>query len=210
MKGLVGRKVGMTQIFNNDGLMIPVTVIEVESNVVTQVKTAETDGYEAVQIGYGLAKTKSVTKPLKGHFDKAGVTPRKSLQEFRVENAGSFTIGQEVLANLFAEGDKVDITGISKGKGFTGVIKRHGQKKGPESHGSRYHRRPGSMGSNTSPGRVFKGKNLAGHMGHVQITVQNLEVVKVDTERNVLLVKGAVPGPKKGLLTIKKTIKQGR
>ena len=210
MKGLVGRKVGMTQIFSSEGLMIPVTVIEVESNVVTQVKTAETDGYEAVQIGYGLAKTKSVTKPLKGHFDKAGVTPRRSIQEFRVENAGSFTIGQEVLADLFTEGDKVDITGISKGKGFAGVIKRHGQKKGPESHGSRYHRRPGSMGSNTSPGRVFKGKNLAGHMGHVQITVQNLEVVKVDTERNVLLVKGAVPGPKKGLLTIKKTIKQGR
>jgi len=210
MKGLVGRKVGMTQIFSSEGLMIPVTVIEVESNVVTQVKTAETDGYEAVQIGYGLAKTKSVNKPLKGHFDKAGVTPRRSLQEFRVENAGSFTIGQEVLADLFAVGDKVDITGLSKGKGFTGVIKRHGQRKGPESHGSRYHRRPGSMGSNTSPGRVFKGKNLAGHMGHEQVTVQNLEVVKIDTERNVLLVKGAVPGPKKGLLTIKKTIKQGR
>lgn len=210
MKGLIGRKVGMTQIFSPEGLMIPVTVIQVEANVVTQVKTAETDGYEAVQIGYGLAKTKSVTKPLKGHFDKAGVTPRKALQEFRVENAGSFTIGQEVLADLFAEGDKVDITGISKGKGFAGVIKRHGQRKGPESHGSRYHRRPGSMGSNTSPGRVFKGKNLAGHMGHEQVTIQNLEVVKVDTERNVLLVKGAVPGPKKGLLTIKKTIKQGR
>ncbi len=210
MKGLVGRKVGMTQIFSSEGLMIPVTVIEVESNVVTQVKTTETDGYEAVQIGYGLAKTKSVTKPLKGHFDKAGVTPRKAIQEFRVENAGSFTIGQEVLADLFTEGDKVDITGISKGKGFAGVIKRHGQKKGPESHGSRYHRRPGSMGSNTSPGRVFKGKNLAGHMGHEQVTIQNLEVIKIDTERNVLLVKGAVPGPKKGLLTIKKTIKQGR
>ncbi len=210
MKGLIGRKVGMTQIFSPEGLMIPVTVIQVEANVVTQVKTAETDGYEAVQIGYGLAKTKSVTKPLKGHFDKAGVTPRKALQEFRVENAGSFTIGQEVLADLFAEGDKVDITGISKGKGFAGVIKRHGQRKGPESHGSRYHRRPGSMGSNTSPGRVFKGKNLAGHMGHEQVTIQNLEVVKVDTERNVLLVKGAVPGPKKGLLTIKITIKQGR
>ena len=210
MKGLIGRKVGMTQIFSAEGLMIPVTVIEVESNVVTQVKTTETDGYNAVQIGYGLAKTKSVTKPLKGHFDKAGVTPRKALQEFKVDSSVDFTIGQEILADLFTEGDKVDITGISKGKGFTGVIKRHGQKKGPESHGSRYHRRPGSMGSNTSPGRVFKGKNLAGHMGHEQVTIQNLEVVKIDTERNVLLVKGAVPGPKKGLLTIKKTIKQGR
>ncbi|SET57407.1 LSU ribosomal protein L3P [Natronincola peptidivorans] len=210
MKGLLGRKVGMTQIFNNEGLVIPVTVIEVEPNAVAQVKTVETDGYNAVQVGYDTLKEKNVNKPLKGHYDKAGIPAKRKLKEFRTENAPEFTVGQEIKADLFQEGEKVDITGVSKGKGFQGVIKRHGQSRGPMSHGSRYHRRPGSMGASAYPGRVFKGKKLPGHMGAVQVTVQNLEVVKVDTERNALLVKGAVPGPKKGLLIIKETTKQGK
>lgn len=210
MKGLVGRKVGMTQIFDENGIVIPVTVIEVEPNIVTQVKTTETDGYNALQIGFGSIKEKNVTKPLKGHFAKAGVVAKRSLQEFRVDNAAEFTVGQEIKADHFQVGEKVDITGVSKGKGFQGVIKRHGQRSGPSAHGSRYHRRPGSMGAATSPGRVFKGKKLPGQTGNVQITIQNLEVVKVDVERNALLVKGAVPGPKRGLLTIKETIKTGK
>ncbi len=210
MKGLVGRKVGMTQIFTEEGVVIPVTVIEVEPNVVTQVKTVDTDGYNAIQIGFGSIKDKNVSKPLKGHFAKSGVIAKRKLMEFRAENASEFTAGQEIKADLFQVGEKVDITGISKGKGFQGVIKRHGQRSGPSAHGSRYHRRPGSMGAATFPGRVFKGKKLPGHTGNVQITIQNLEVVKVDVERNALLVKGAVPGPKRGLLTIKETIKTGK
>ncbi|MCC5912588.1 MAG: 50S ribosomal protein L3 [Clostridiaceae bacterium] len=210
MKGLIGKKVGMTQVFNEDGVVVPVTVIEVQPNVVAQVKTNEKDGYNAVQIGYDVVKEKNVNKPLKGHFDKAGVAPQRRLREFRGENVGEFTAGQEIKADIFQVGEKVDITGISKGKGFQGVIKRHGQSRGPMSHGSRYHRRPGSMGASAYPGRVFKGKKLPGHMGAVQVTVQNLEVVKIDAERNALLVKGAVPGPKKGLLIIKETIKQGK
>ena len=210
MKGLIGRKVGMTQIFNEDGVVIPVTVIEVEPNVVTQVKTTEKEGYSAIQIGFGGIKEKNVSKPLKGHFEKAGVTAKRRLQEFRMDNTSEFTVGQEIKADLFQVGEKVDVTGISKGKGFQGVIKRHGQRSGPSAHGSRYHRRPGSMGAATFPGRVFKGKKLPGHTGNVQITIQNLEVVKVDVERNALLVKGAVPGPKRGLLTIKETVKTGK
>lgn len=206
----MGRKVGMTQVFNAEGLVVPVTVIEVEPNVVAQVKTIESDGYNAVQIGFDTLKEKNVNKPLKGHFEKAGVSAKRKLQEFRVENPTEFAVGQEIKADLFQAGERVDITGISKGKGFQGVIKRHGQSRGPESHGSRYHRRPGSMGASSYPARVFKGKKLPGHMGAVQVTVQNLEVVKVDTERNALLVKGAVPGPRKGLVTIKQTIKQGK
>ncbi|AOY75104.1 50S ribosomal protein L3 [Clostridium formicaceticum] len=210
MKGIIGRKVGMTQVFDQQGLVVPVTVIQVEPNVVAQVKTTETDGYNAVQIGYGEIKEKNVNKPLKGHFEKGGVTVKRKLKEFRLENPSEFTVGQEIKVDAFEAGQKVDITGISKGKGFQGVIKRHGQSRGPESHGSRYHRRPGSMGASSFPSRVFKGKKLPGHMGAVQVTVQNLEVVKVDVERNALLVKGAVPGPKKGLLIIKETIKQGK
>ncbi|KAB3535472.1 50S ribosomal protein L3 [Alkaliphilus pronyensis] len=210
MKGLVGKKIGMTQIFNENGLVIPVTVIEVEPNVVTQVKTVEKDGYNALQIGYGGIKEKNVTKPLKGHFNKAGVANKRLIKEFKVENPSEFTVGQEIKVDLFKTGDKVDVTGISKGKGFQGVIKRHGQSRGPETHGSRYHRRPGSMGATSTPGRVFKGKKLPGQMGNVKITVQNLEIVMVDPDKNVLLVKGAVPGPKKGLLTINETIKQGK
>jgi len=210
MKGILGRKVGMTQIFDENGLVIPVTVIEVEPNVVVQVKTTEKEGYDALQVGFGSIKDKNVNKPLKGHFAKAGVPVKRVLREFRVANPTEFTVGQELKADLFAEGERVDVTGTSKGKGFQGVIKRHGQRSGPSAHGSRYHRRPGSMGAATFPGRVFKGKKLPGHMGHVQITIQNLEVVKIDVERNALLVKGAVPGPKKGLLTIKETIKSGK
>ncbi|SNS39156.1 large subunit ribosomal protein L3 [Anaerovirgula multivorans] len=210
MKGIMGRKVGMTQVFNAEGLVVPVTVIEVEPNVVAQIKTVETDGYNAVQIGFDTLREKNVNKPLKGHFEKAGVSAKRKLQEFRVENPADFTIGQEIKADLFEAGEKVDITGVSKGKGFQGVIKRHNQSRGPETHGSRYHRRPGSMGASSYPAKVFKGKKLPGHMGAVQVTVQNLEVVKVDIERNALLVKGAVPGPRKGLVTIKQTIKQGK
>jgi large subunit ribosomal protein L3 len=210
MKGLIGRKVGMTQVFNEDGLVIPVTVIEVEPNVVTQVKTEEKDGYNAVQIGYGTAKEKSINKPLKGHYDKAGVTPKRKIREFRLDNVADVSVGQEIKADLFQTGSKVDITGISKGKGFQGVIKRHGQSRGPMAHGSRYHRRPGSMGASSSPSRVFKGKKLPGHMGAVKVTIQNLEVVRIDKDKNILLVKGAVPGPKKGLLIVRETLKQGK
>ncbi|SDL17739.1 50S ribosomal protein L3 [Natronincola ferrireducens] len=210
MTGLIGRKIGMTQIFNENGIVVPVTVIQAEPNVVAQVKTNDADGYSAVQVGFDTIKEKRANKPLKGHYEKAGVAPRRRLKEFRVENATDFTVGQEIKVDLFQEGQKVDITGISKGKGFQGVIKRHGQSRGPETHGSRYHRRPGSMGASSYPARVFKGKKLPGHMGAVQVTIQNLEIVKVDIERNLLLVKGAVPGPKKGLLIIKETVKQGK
>lgn len=210
MKGLVGRKIGMTQMFDETGLVIPVTVIEVESNVITQVKTVEKEGYNALQVGYGQVSEKNINKPQKGHLDKAGVAPKRNLQEFRVESTEGFTAGQEIKADLFKAGDKVDVSGISKGKGFQGVIKRHNQSRGPMAHGSRYHRRPGSMGAASFPSRVFKGKNLPGHMGNVNVTIQNLEVVKVDVERNLLIVKGAVPGPKKALLTINESIKQGK
>lgn len=206
----MGRKVGMTQVFDETGLVVPVTVIEIEPNVVTQVKTTETDGYNAVQIGFDTLKEKNVNKPLKGHFEKAGVTAKRILKEFRVENPSEFTVGQEIKADFFQVGDKVDVTGTSKGKGFQGAIKRHGQHRGPMAHGSKYHRSAGSMGASSYPSRVFKGKKLPGHMGSVQVTVQNLEVVKVDVERNALLVKGAVPGPRKGLVVIKETIKQGK
>ncbi|MBU5678128.1 50S ribosomal protein L3 [Alkaliphilus sp. MSJ-5] len=210
MKGLIGRKIGMTQMFDEIGLVIPVTVIEIESNVVTQVKTIEKDGYNALQVGHGDVREKNINKPQKGHLDKAGVGPKRTLQEFRVESTEGFTAGQELKADLFKAGDKVDVSGVSKGKGFQGTIKRHNQSRGPMSHGSRYHRGPGSMGAASYPARVFKGKNLPGHMGSENVTIQNLEVVKVDVERNLLIVKGAVPGPKKGLITINESIKQGK
>jgi len=210
MKSLIGRKLGMTQIFNSDGLMIPVTVLQIDPNSIVQVKTIDKDGYNAIQVGYGAKKEKNVNKPTKGHFEKAGVTPKRKLKEFRVEQTDDYEVGQEMNADLFKDGERVDITGTSKGKGFQGVIKRHGHSRGPETHGSRHHRRPGSLGAATYPGRVFKGTKLPGHMGNVQITVQNLEIIKVDMEKNVLLIKGAVPGPKKGLLVIKETLKQGK
>lgn len=208
MKGIIGKKVGMTQIFDEAGIVIPVTVIEVEPNVVTQVKTTEKDGYAAIQVGYETIKEKLSNKPLKGHFEKAGTAPKRKSKEFRLDNVADYTVGQELTVETFESGSKVDITGTSKGKGFQGAIKRHGQSRGPMTHGSRYHRRPGSMGASAYPGKVFKGKKLPGQMGNVQVTVQNLEVVQVIADKNIILVKGAVPGPKRGTLTIKESTKQ--
>lgn len=207
MKGILGRKVGMTQVFTENGSVVPVTVIQAGPVYVTQIKTVEKDGYNALQVAFEDKKEQRVNKPLKGHFEKAGVSTKSQIAEFRVDSVEGYELGQEIKLDLFTEGEKVDATAISKGKGFQGVIKRHGQSRGPESHGSRYHRRPGSMGACSSPSRVFKGKNLAGHMGHVQVTIQNLDVVRVDAEKNIILVKGAVPGPKKGLVTITKAVK---
>ncbi len=207
MKGMLGKKVGMTQIFNEERVLVPVTVLEVEPMIVVQKKTVENDGYNAVQLGTGYVKEKHVNKPLKGHFAKANVTAKKYLKEFRVENIEAYEVGQEVKADVFEAGSKVDVTGISKGNGFQGVIKRHGKSRGPMAHGSRYHRRPGSMGNCSDAARVFKGKKLPGHMGHVQVTVQNLEIVRVDIENNIVLLKGAVPGPKGGMITIKESVK---
>lgn len=204
---MLGKKVGMTQIFNEERVLVPVTVLEVEPMIVVQKKTVENDGYNAVQLGAGYVKEKHVNKPLKGHFAKANVTAKKYLKEFRVENIEAYEVGQEVKADVFEAGSKVDVTGISKGHGFQGVIKRHGQSRGPMAHGSRYHRRPGSMGNCSDAARVFKGKKLPGHMGHVQVTVQNLEIVRVDIENNIVLLKGAVPGPKGGMITIKESVK---
>ncbi|MEI6131696.1 MAG: 50S ribosomal protein L3 [Bacillota bacterium] len=209
-KFILGKKVGMTQVFAEKGLVVPVTVIEAGPLSVVQLKTQETDGYTAVKVGFGEVKQSSISKPNAGHFKKLEITPKKFMREFRIENAADFELKQEItVGDMFTEGTKVDVSGISKGKGFAGVIKRHGQSIGPKSHGSNFHRRPGSMGANSSPSRVFKGKKLPGHMGHVQITIQNLEVVRVDSERNLLLIKGAVPGPKGALLVIKETVKKG-
>ena len=209
MKGILGKKLGMTQIFTEEGIVIPVTVVEAGPNVVTQVKTVEKDGYNAIQVGFEDAKEKSLNKPQKGHLAAANVL-KKHLKEFRVDAVEEFTVGQEIKADLFAAGEKIDVTGTSKGKGFQGPIKRHGQSRGPESHGSRYHRRPGSMGACSFPGRVFKNKKLAGHMGSVTVTVQNLEVVRVDAEKNLILVKGAIPGPKGSMVTIKEAVKSSK
>lgn len=207
MKGIIGKKIGMTQIFDEKGNVIPVTVIETAGNVVTQVKTVETDGYNSIQLGYGEVKAKHINKPLEGHFKKAGVENKKHLREFRMEDVQNYKVGDEVKAEIFTAGEKVDIQGTSKGKGFQGVIRRHGQHRGPMTHGSMYHRRPGSMGQRSTPGRVFKGKKLPGHMGRLTVTIQNLEVVKVDTDKNVLLVKGSVPGAKGAILKVKSSVK---
>ncbi len=206
-KAILATKVGMTQIFNDDGQLIPVTVLQAGPCTVTQVKTEENDGYAAVQVGFGEIREKLVNKPEKGHFAKAGVDVKRFVKEFRFENAAEYAVGQEIKADIFAAGDHIDATAISKGKGYQGAIKRHGQSRGPMSHGSKYHRHAGSNGAASDPSRVFKGKKMPGQMGHVQVTVQNLEVVRVDTENNLLLVKGAVPGPKKSLVTIKETVK---
>ena len=206
-KGLIGKKIGMTQIFDENGLVIPVTVIEAGPCVVAQVKTSETDGYNAVQLGFGDVKAKHVNKPEMGHFAKSKLDPKKHLREFRLDDISSFKVGDEVKADIFAAGEKVDIQGTSKGKGFQGVIKRHGQSRGPMGHGSMYHRRPGSMGPTSTPGRVFKGKKLPGHMGSQTITIQNLEVVRVDLDKNVILVKGSVPGAKGAILKLKTSVK---
>lgn len=207
MKGILGKKLGMTQVFTPEGNVIPVTVIEASSNVVLQKKDLENDGYEAIQLGYSDKKEARANKPEVGRAKKAGTTPKRYVREIRGVDLAGYEVGQEVKVDIFAEGEFVDVTGISKGKGFQGVIKRWGQSRGPMAHGSRYHRRPGSMGS-IAANRVFKGKNLPGHMGHETVTIQNLEVVKVDAERNVLLVKGSIPGPKNSFVKVKQTIKK--
>ena len=209
-KAILATKVGMTQIFAENGELVPVTVLQAGPCVVTQVKTVETDGYDAVQVGFADIREKLVNKAQKGQFEKAGVTCKRYLREFRFENVAEYNLKDEIKADIFAVGDKVDATAISKGKGFQGAVKRYGQHRGPMKHGSKFHRHQGSNGSATTPGRVFKGKGMPGHMGSVQRTVENLEVIKVDAENNLLLVKGSVPGPKKSLVTIKETVKVTR
>ncbi len=225
-KAILATKVGMTQIFNEDGVLTPVTVLQAGPCVVTQVKTEEKDGYSAVQVGFGEKKERVTTKDVsgkkvirnphgagkaeQGHFKKANTTPKRYVREFRLENAEEYVAGESVIkADIFAEGDKIDVTAKSKGKGYESGIKRYGMRTGPKTHGSKYHRHAGSNGSATTPGRVFKGKKMPGHMGGVRVTVKNLEIVKIDVENNVMLVKGAVPGPKKSLVMIRETVKTG-
>ena len=205
-KAILATKVGMTQIFNEDGVLTPVTVLQAGPCVVTQVKTQDNDGYSAVQVGFADKRENLVNKPMKGHFDKAGVSCKRFVREFKLEGAEEMALGQEIKCDVFAAGDKIDATAISKGKGFQGAIKRHGQSRGPMAHGSKYHRHAGSNGAASDPSKVFKGKKMPGQMGHVKVTVQNLEVVRVDAENKLLLVKGSVPGPKKSLVTIKESV----
>ena len=209
-KGIIGRKIGMTQIFDEKGNVIPVTVIEAGPCVVAQVKTVETDGYNAIQLGFGDVKDKHINKPEKGHFAKAKLANKKHLREFKLDSLEGIKVGDELKADIFQIGEKIDVQGTSKGKGFQGVIKRHGQHRGPMGHGSMYHRRPGSMGPTSTPGRVFKGKKLPGHMGVQTITIQNLDVVTVDLDKNVILVKGSVPGAKGSLLKIRTSVKKSK
>ena len=209
-KALIGKKVGMTQIFDENGVVVPVTVIEAGPCVVAQVKTLENDGYEAVQLGFGEIKEKHLNKPVKGHFAKANVAAKKHLREFRLDSIEGIKVGDELKADVFAAGEKVDVQGTSKGKGFQGVIKRHGQHRGPMGHGSMYHRRPGSMGPTSTPGRVFKGKKLPGHMGVETVTIQNLEVVRVDLDKNAILVKGSIPGNKGSIVKIRSAVKASK
>ena len=209
-KAILATKVGMTQIFDENGVLVPVTVLQAGPCVVTQVKTADNDGYSAIQVGFGEKKENRVNKPMKGQFAKAGVSCKRYLKEFRFEDAETYTLGQEIKADIFDAGDKIDATATSKGKGFQGAIKRHGQSRGPMAHGSKYHRHAGSNGACSDPSKVFKGKRMPGQMGGKKNTVQNLEIVKVDVENNLLLVKGAVPGPKKSMVTIKETVKCGK
>lgn len=222
-KAILATKVGMTQIFNENGFLIPVTVLQAGPCVVTQVKTKENDGYSAVQVGFVDKKEKitnkdkggrkevihrhGISKAQKGHFEKAGVTGKRFVREFKFENSDEYALGNEIKADIFTAGDKIDASAISKGKGFQGAIKRHGQHRGPMAHGSKFHRHQGSNGACSSPSRVFKGKGMPGHMGCVKVTVQNLEIVRIDADKNLILVKGAVPGPKKALVTIKETVK---
>ncbi|BCN32764.1 50S ribosomal protein L3 [Anaeromicropila herbilytica] len=206
-KAILATKVGMTQIFNENGVLTPVTVLQAGPCAVTQVKTVENDGYNAVQVGFGDIRETLVNKPKKGHFAKAGVAVKRFLKEFRFENATEYTVGQEIKVDIFKEGDKIDATAKSKGKGFQGAIKRHGQSRGPMAHGSKFHRHAGSNGSATTPGKVFKGKKMPGHMGSVKVTIQNLEIVRIDVENNIILVKGAVPGPKKSMVMLKESVK---
>lgn len=206
-KGILATKVGMTQIFGEDGELIPVTVLQAGPCQVTQIRTEENDGYSAVQVGFMDKREKLVNKPQKGHFNKAGVPYKRYLREFRFEDASEYQLGQEIKADIFQAGDHVDVIGTSKGKGFQGAIKRHGQHRGPMTHGSKYHRHAGSNGAASDPSRVFKGKKMPGQMGNKRVTVQNLTIVQVDAEDNLLLVKGAVPGPRKSLVIIKETVK---
>ena len=209
-KAILATKVGMTQVFAEDGSFIPVTVLQAGPCPVVQVKTVEKDGYEAVQVGFGDIREKLVNKPKRGHFAKANVANKRFLKEFRFENAAEYSVGQEIKADIFSAGDKIDASGVSKGKGYAGAIKRFGLSRGPMGHGSKYHRHAGSNGPATTPGRVFKGKHMPGQMGNVNVTVQNLEVVRVDVENNMILVKGAVPGAKKSLVILKETVKSGK
>ena len=206
-KAILATKVGMTQIFNDAGVLVPVTVLQAGPCVVTQVKTVDNEGYKAVQVGFVDKREKLVNKPLKGHFDKAGVSYKRFIREFKFDNAEDYSVKDEIKADIFAAGDKIDATAISKGKGFQGAIKRLGQSRGPMAHGSKFHRHQGSNGACSDPSRVFKGKGMPGQMGNKQVTVQNLEIVQVDAENNLILVKGAVPGPKKALVTLKETVK---
>lgn len=222
-KGILATKLGMTQIFNEDGSLVPVTVLQAGPCVVTQIKTVDNDGYSAVQVGFVDKKERivnkdktgkkevihrhGVNKAMKGHFDKAGVSCKRYVREFKFENAGEYTLGSEIKADIFAVGDKIDASAVSKGKGFQGAIKRHGQHRGPMTHGSKFHRHAGSNGAASDPSKVFKGKKMPGQMGNKRITIQNLEVVRVDAENNLLLIKGSVPGPKKSLVTIKEAVK---
>ena len=207
MKTIIGKKVGMTQIFDEKGKVIPVTVIEAGPCLVAQVKSVETDGYNAIQLGIGDVKESKLNKPEKGHFAKAKLALKKHLREFRLDSVDGVNVGDEIKVDTFQAGDKIDVQGTSKGKGFQGVIKRHGQSRGPMGHGSMYHRRPGSMGPTSTPGRVFTGKKLPGHMGRQTITIQNLDVVSVDMDKNVILVKGSVPGAKGAILKLKTSVK---
>ena len=209
-KAILGKKLGMTQLFNEDGVMIPVTVIEAGPCVVVQKKTVETDGYEAIQVGFDDKAERKMNKPMKGHFDKAKVSYKRNLREFRLDDISSFNVGDVIKSDVFAAGEMVDVTGTSKGHGYAGTVKRWGTHRGPMSHGSGYHRGVGSMGACSDPSRVYKGKKLPGHYGNVKKTIQNLYVAKVDAERNLILVKGGVPGPKGGLLVIKEAIKSGK
>ena len=206
-KAIIGKKIGMTQIFNENGKLIPVTVVEAGPCVVVQKKTIEKDGYEAIQVGFEEIREKLANKPAKGHFAKAGVTLRRTLKEFRLDNVAEYEVGQEIKADVFEAGDKIDVSGVSKGKGFQGVIKRWNQQRGPMTHGSKFKRAPGSMGASSDPSRTFKNKHMPGHMGAVNKTVINLEVVKVIAEKNLILIKGGIPGPNKGKVVIRNTVK---
>ncbi len=207
-KAILARKIGMTQIFNEDGTLVPVTVLKAGPCVVTQVRTLEKDGYEAVQVGFEDIREKLVNKPQAGAFAKAGVPNKRVVREFRLDNAAEYAVGQEIKADIFADGDMIDVTATSKGKGYQGAVKRLGQHRGPMTHGSKFHRHQGSNSAASDPSRVFKGKGMPGHMGAETVTVQNLTVVRVDAEEGLLLVKGAVPGPKKGLVTVRNAVKK--
>lgn len=206
-KAILGKKLGMTQLFDEEARLVPVTVIEAGPCRVIQKKTAENDGYEAVQLGFGEKKEKHTTKPMQGHFKKAGTAYMRYLREFKLDNSAEMNVGDEIKADIFAVGDKVDVTGISKGKGYAGTVKRWGTHRGPMTHGSGYHRGPGSMGACSTPSRVMKGKKLAGHLGVEKVTVQNLDVITIDAEKNILAIRGSIPGPKGGLVIIRNSVK---